>query len=210
MQHQTTQYPVNVRIEYPERADRLTTFFRIVTVFPVMVVFVLLLGGHVPAESAKETSCVCYGGGMLFLPPLLMILFRHKYPKWWFDWNAQLSRFGMRVFSYLLLLRHEYPSTDNEQQVHVELPYPDVKKELHRVMPLVKWFLAIPHLVVLSFLAVAVVVCTLIAWVAILITGSYPRSMFEFVVGVMRWGFRVSAYAFLLTTDRYPPFSLKE
>jgi hypothetical protein len=138
-----------------------------------------------------------------------MILFRQKYPKWWFDWLLALSKFSTRVSSYLMLLRDEYPSTDEEQSVHVDLVYPDVKTQLMRGMPLVKWFLAIPHWIVIGFLAVAAVVCVIIAWFAILFTGRYPKGLFDFVVGVLRWSFRVKAYASLLVTDKYPPFSLE-
>ena len=139
-----------------------------------------------------------------------MILFRKKYPRWWFDWNVALTKFSTRVFSYLILLTHEYPSTDEDQAVHIEIPYPDAKEELRRGMPLVKWFLSIPHVIILCFLYVAVVACSVIAWFAIIFTGRYPKSLFDFVVGVMRWSIRVEAYAFLLTTDRYPPFGLSE
>ena len=147
-------------------------------------------------------------GGIIFLPLVLMILFRQKYPRWWFDWNLALARFNYRVSAYFFLLRDEYPSTDEEQSVHLELVYPDVKTQLMRGLPLVKWFLAIPHFILLGFLGIATWICIIIAWFAILFTGKYPKSMFDFVTGVMRWLFRVEAYAILLVTDRYPPFSL--
>jgi len=204
------QYPLSLSIDYSERADRLTTFFRIFTVIPIFIILALLIGGNNETNSAEGCKCICYGGGFVFFPTLLMILFRKKYPKWWFDWNVSLTKFSTRVFSYLLLLRHEYPSTDEEQAVHIEILYPDAKVELHRGMPLVKWFLAIPHLIILCFLYIAVAICTIISWFAILFTGNYPRGLFDFVVGVIRWSLRVIVYAFLLTTDRYPPFKLSE
>ncbi|MBI2955122.1 MAG: DUF4389 domain-containing protein [Chloroflexi bacterium] len=139
-----------------------------------------------------------------------MLLFRKKYPRWWFDWNYALTAFGTRVIAYLLLLRDEYPSTDEEQAVHLDIRYPDAAAELNRWLPLVKWLLAIPHYVVLMFLFIAVIITAIVAWFAILITGRYPEALFNFVVGVMRWSLRVGAYAFLLVTDRYPPFSLSE
>lgn len=149
-----------------------------------------------------------YGSGaIVFLPLVLMILFRQKYPKWWFDWNVALVKFGTRVEAYLGLLTDEYPSTDEEQTVHIEIQYPDVTKDLNRGLPLVKWFLAIPHYIVLALLSIVAIVCVVIAWFAILFTGRYPRGLFDFVVGVARWCLRVAAYAFLLTTDRYPPFA---
>ncbi len=147
-------------------------------------------------------------GGLLFLGPLLMILFRRKYPRWWFDWNLALQRFGVRVVAYLALLDDRYPSTDEEQSVHLDYPYPNAQAELNRWLPLVKWFLAIPHYIVLFFLNIAAFVVVVIAWFAILFTGRYPRSLFTFVEGVMRWQNRVVAYAFLLVTDAYPPFRL--
>jgi hypothetical protein len=145
--------------------------------------------------------------GMVFLPTILMLLFQQKYPRWWFDWNLNMTRFVLRVASFMMLLRDEYPSTDEEQSVHIELAYPDAAT-LSRGLPLVKWFLAIPHLIVLGFLSIAVWVCVIAAWFVILFTGKYPASLFEFVVGYLRWDLRVVAYAFLLTTDQYPPFSL--
>ncbi len=146
----------------------------------------------------------------MILPTLLMILFRQKYPRWSFDWNLALTRFVARVGAYLMLLRDEYPSTDEEQAVHLEIRYPDAKQDLNRWLPLVKWFLAIPHFIVLLFLLIAAMVCVVIAWFAILFSGHYPSSLFDFVVGVFRWSLRVEAYALLLTTDRYPPFALSQ
>ena len=147
------------------------------------------------------------GGGIVVIPTVLMLLFRRKYPRWWFDWNRELYRFGARVGSYVLLLRDEYPSTDEEQAVHLEIDYPDAT-QLNRWLPLVKWLLAIPHYIVLALLSVASFLAVIVAWFAILLTGRYPTSLFDYNVGVARWWLRVSAYAFLLVTDRYPPFSL--
>jgi hypothetical protein len=186
-------YPATLAIDYPDRPlNRLTTFFRIFTLIPIAIIMVLVSNGNFD----------------LFLATLLMILFRQKYPRWWFDWNIALVKFGTRVGTYLGLLTDVYPSTDEEQAVHIEIPYPDVPKDLNRWLPLVKWFLAIPHYIVLAFLVIAAFVCVVIAWFAILFTGRYPRGLFDFVVGVSRWSLRVAAYAFLLTTDQYPLFSL--
>jgi hypothetical protein len=100
-----------------------------------------------------------------------------------------------------------YPSADEEQAVHLGWVYPDASRDLNRWLPLVKWFLAIPY-IVLAFLGIAAIVVVIVAWFAILFTGRYPRGMFDFVQGVIRWGARVTGYAFVLVTDRYPPFSL--
>src|SRR5437762_2415697 len=198
-------FPAVLEIDYPDRdLDRVTTFFRPFTVIPIAIVLGLVTKSTVRSGSANY---VVGSGGIVFLATVLMLLFRRKYPRWWFDWNLALTRFSTRVAVYLALLRDEYPSADDEQAVHIQIPYPDAKQELNRWLPLVKWFLAIPHYVVLWFLSIAAFFCVIIAWFAILFTGRYPRSLFDFVVGVFRWWLRVAAYAFLLSTDRYPPFS---
>lgn len=201
-------YPADLNIDYSEKSDRLTTLFRIFTVIPVLIILGLLVSGTCESNSEQGWSYMYHGAGFVVVPTVLMILFRKKYPRWWFDWNLALTKFATRVLSYLILLTDEYPSTDQDQAVHIEIPYPDAKNELRRGMPLIKWFLAIPHVFILCFLYVAVVVITIISWFSILFTGNYPKGLFEFMVGVMRWSLRVSAYAVLLTTDKYPPFSL--
>jgi hypothetical protein len=147
-------------------------------------------------------------GGLLVFAPMLLIVFRQKYPRWWFDWNLELLRFSNRVAVYLALMDDRYPSTDDHQAVHLEFPYPDVPRDLNRWLPLVKWFLAIPHYVVLFFLAIGAFLAVIAAWFAILVTGRYPRDLFDFVEGVIRWHNRVIGYAGVLVTDRYPPFRL--
>jgi hypothetical protein len=199
-------YPVALSIDYPDHPlDRLTTAFRILTVIPIAIILGLVSGSGGSQSSAGYTLA---GGGLVVAATVLMLLARQKYPRWWFDWNVALTNFSYRVTAYLSLLRDEYPSTDEEQAVHLILPYPDARGELNRWLPLVKWLLAIPHYVVLFFLAIAALVCVVIAWFAILFTGRYPRGLFDFVVGVHRWALRVGGYAFLLVTDRYPPFRL--
>jgi len=202
-------YAARLAIDYPDRAlNRLTTFFRILAIIPIAIILALISGAVL--GQVGEWSYQYAAGGLLFLPLILMLLFRQKYPKWWFDWNVALTKFSARVYSYLALLRDEYPSTDEDQAVHIEIAYPNAKEDLNRWLPLVKWFLAIPHYIILWFLVIAAIVCVVIAWFAILFTGRYPRGLFDFVVGVFRWSLRVVAYAFLLITDRYPPFALSE
>jgi hypothetical protein len=207
----TTSYPATLNIDYPDRKlNRLTSFFRIFMIIPIAIVISLLANADPDwGEHSKQGWAMVSAGGLVFLPLVLMILFRQKYPKWWFDWNLALTRFCYRVSCYLLLLRDEYPSTDEEQAVHLELVYPDAKTQIGRGWPLIKWFLAIPHYCVLFFLFIGVIVCSIIAWFAILFTGRYPKGIFEYIVGVERWSLRVEAYAFLLVTDKYPPFSIQ-
>jgi hypothetical protein len=201
-------YPVTLEIDYPDRElDRITTLLRVFTVIPIAIVLGLVMGPRTEPGADPHTP-VIGAGGFVFAATVLMLLFRQKYPRWWFDWNLQLARFATRVTAYLALLRDEYPSTDEEQAVHLVIPYPDAARDLDRWLPLVKWVLAIPHYIALFFVGIAATVCVIVAWVAILVTGRYPRALFDFVVGTMRWWLRVAAYAFLLTTDRYPPFSL--
>ncbi len=199
--------PVRFSVDYPDRdLNRVSSAFRLLVAIPILVVLESVSGGHF---AATENSDVVYGaGGVLFFAPMLMILFRRKYPRWWFDWNLELQRFGSRVLVFLALMDDRYPSTDEQQAVRLDYRYPDASTELNRWLPLVKWLLAIPHLIVLFFLSIAAVVAAIIAWFAILFTGRYPRGLFDFVEGVLRWDQRVIAYAFLLTTDSYPPFRL--
>ncbi len=183
-------YPARLEVDYPEEHNRLTTLFRVVLVIPIAIVISGLNAG------ATQTAT------------LLMILFRQRYPRWWFDFALELARFETRIWAYVVLLTDDYPSTVEEQNVHLEIDYPEVERDLNRWLPLVKWLLAIPHLFVLIVLSVAAFFAVVVAWFAILFTGRYPRGLFTFVVGVGRWWLRVQAYAFLLVTDRYPPFSL--
>ena len=204
-----SDYPVQFSVDYQASRNRLSVLLRIILAIPILVVGAVI-GGYIDTGDAKlnEALMPLYAGGILWIGPLLMTVFRKKYPKWWFNWNLELSRFMSRIESFLLVLRDEYPSTDEEQSVHLRIDYPNAETELNRVLPIFKWLLAIPHYIILIVLGVLVILVTIVAWLLILITGRYPQGLFEFVVGVMRWSYRVGAYAFLLTTDRYPPFRL--
>jgi len=207
MQQKT--YPIQFNIDYPDhKLNRLTTFFRIFSIIPIALILCLLVGSDVHWGTAAWRFGLA-SGAFLFFPLLLMILFRQKYPRWWFNWNVELVKFGYRVATYFLLMNDKYPSTDEEQWVHTELPYPDTKNGLNRWMPIVKWFLAIPHYICLWAVGIAVFIVEIIAWFAILFTGNFPRSLFDFVQGFLKWSLRVEAYAFLLLTNKYPPFSLE-
>lgn len=212
-------YAARLDIDYPEQLDRLTTFFRLITIIPIGIILGLLTNSGQKitntvvlnqAGQIVKTTRDTAGGLLIGIPVAvaLMILFVQRYPRWWFDFQRELVRFSNRVGAYALLLTDQYPSTVDEQAVHLEIDYPDVEKDLKRGMPLVKWFLAIPHYIVLAVLFVAAIFVVIIAWFAILFTGRYPESLFNYVVGVMRWSLRVSAYVTLLVTDEYPPFSL--
>jgi Domain of unknown function (DUF4389) len=209
MQQEGTNHPIRLSVDYPDRElNRMTTFFRLFVALPILVVLGSVSGEAWQWSYEQGTETAMAAGGLLFFGPLLMILFRQKYPRWWFDFNMQLTRFSTRVSSYLALMSDRYPSTDEEQWVHLDLDYPDVKRDLNRWLPLVKWLLAIPHYVVLLFLGIAAVFAVIVAWFVILFTGRYPRGLFDFVEGVLRWALRVDAYALLLVTDSYPPFRL--
>ena len=214
------EYAARLEIDYPEKLDRLTTFFRIIWIIPIAIILGFVSGA---GETVTQTVILNEAGEVvrttrdtvgglasgLFAATALMIIFRQRYPRWWFDFVRELTRFEARFGAYLFLLTDQYPSTVDEQSVHLEIDYPDVKSDLNRWMPLVKWLLAVPHYIVLFFLAIAALFAAICAWFAILATGQYPRALFDFIVGVGRWGLRVDAYVNLLVTDRYPPFSLR-
>jgi hypothetical protein len=207
VQQEAVSYPVRYSVDYPDRdLNRLTTFFRIFAAIPILIVLGSVDGGTWQWSSSHGRTVAAGAGGLLVFGPLLMILFRQKYPRWWFDWNLELLRFSNRVGVYLGLMDDRYPSTDDHQAVHLDIDYPDVKQDLNRWLPLVKWLLAIPHYIALIVLYIAAIVVIVIAWFAILFTGHYPRGLFDFLVGVGRWQNRVVGYAFVLVTDRYPPF----
>ncbi len=210
-------YPATLELDYQDKLSRVTTIFRLILVIPIAIILGILTSGSesiittVDQDGQIISTTTNAGAGIagsLFFVTLLLILFRKKYPKWWFDFYLALSRFATRVIVYVLLLTDKYPSTDEEQNLHLDVPYPDAQSDLKRGMPLVKWFLAIPHYFILFFSFIAAFVVTVIGWFAIIFVGRYPRGLFDFVVGVLRWSWRVQAYAFLLATDKYPPFRL--
>jgi hypothetical protein len=211
-QPEASLHPVRLEVDYPDQHNRVTTLFRVFMVIPIGIVIAVLTAGTTQrvydhsGQVVRTTSGGITAG--LFVATLLMIVFRQRYPRWWFDFVLEVTRFGARVCAYLVLLTDQYPSTVDEQNVHLQIDYPDVERDLNRWLPLVKWLLAIPHFLVLIVLSVAAFFAVVIAWFAILFTGQYPRGLFDFVVGVGRWSLRVQAYATLLVTDRYPPFSL--
>ena len=212
MPPQTAEYPARLAVDYPERLDRLSTLFRIIWAFPILVIAALLTASSsetVEQASGETASATSSAIGGIIVATALMILFRKRYPRWWFDFLREFTRFTGRVFAYVALLTDRYPSTVDEQGVHLEIDYPDVERNLNRWLPLIKWLLVLPHLIVLAILGVFAFLSIIAAWFSILLTGRYPESLFHFVVGVWRWALRVQAYAFLLVTDQYPPFSVR-
>jgi hypothetical protein len=208
----TSEYPARLQVDYPDQLNRVTTLFRVIISIPIVILITILSAEATQTAYDRSGEAITQTsggiGGGLFLATLLMIVIRRRYPRWWFDFARELTRFGARVGAYVALLTDQYPSTEDEQGVHLEVDYPDVERDLNRWLPLVKWLLAIPHYLILIVLSVGAVFAVVIAWFAILFTGRYPQVLFDFVVGVGRWWLRVQAYAFLLVTDRYPPFSL--
>ena len=204
-----SSYPVQFNVDFPSKPlSRLSTAFRFIVAIPIVVLLTMLSGEAFRDNDNSAGNSLVIGGAAVFVPLVLMLVFRQKYPRWWFDWNLNLMRFSNRVTAYLALLDDRYPSTDEEQSVHLDFAYPDTH-QMNRWLPLVKWILAIPHYFVLLLLGLGAVVAVVVAWFAILFTGTYPRSLFDYVVGVLRWSNRVNGYAFTLVTDRYPPFSLR-
>ena len=203
-----SDYPVQFSVDYPDRPlNRITTLFRLIMVIPILIVAGLIPGFVTTVEASGSDQLAIYVP-LVWLPLVLILVFRHKYPRWWFDWNLELSRFVFRINVYLLALRDEYPSTDEHQAVNLDIDYPNAEADLNRWLPLVKWFLAIPHYIVLVVLSILAFVAVVLGWIMVVITAQYPRALFDFIVGVLRYCARVQAYAFMLTTDRYPPFRL--
>ncbi len=206
------EYPVQLSVDYPDRdLNRLTTAFRIFTVIPIAIVIGAIAGfsTQLGSGSAEAQTIVIGGTGLLFVPPLLMIVFRERYPRWWFDWNREFLRFSTRISAYVALMDDTYPSTEDPQAVHLDFEYPDTRTELNRWLPLVKWLLAIPHYIALFFIDLGAIVAVIAAWFAILFTGRYPQGLFEYVEGAIRWHTRVVGYALILITDEYPPFRMR-
>ena len=204
-------YPLTFSVDYPDRSlNRLSSAFRLFTIIPIAILAATIEGGSFGANAGGSGVRYAGGGiGILVIPVALMLLFRKKYPRWWYDWNLQLTRFSNRIAVYFALMDDRYPSTDEQQAVHLDFAYPDAEHDLSRGLPLIKWLLAIPHYIVLIFLTIGALVAAIFAWFAILFTGRYPHSLFDFIAGVIRWHNRVGAYALLMITDRYPPFSLQ-
>jgi hypothetical protein len=184
-------YPLRYDVEYPEELSRWLIFVKWLLAIPHFIILWAL------TYAAEVVTFIAF----------FAILFTRRYPRGLFDFVVNVNRWNANVLAYTGLFRDEYPPFSwepGQYAVTYEVDYPE---ELNRWLPLIKWLLAIPHVIVLLFLFIAASVAWVIAWFAILFTGRFPRGLFDFIVGVMRWQYRVNAYVGLLR-DEYPPFSL--
>jgi uncharacterized protein DUF4389 len=185
-------YPLRLDVEYPEQLNRWLVLVKWLLAIPhILIVYALVNVASI-----------------IHLIAFFAILFTTKYPQSLFDFVVNIYRWQANLYAYLGLMRDEYPPFSwepGQYPVTFEVDYPP---ELNRWLPLVKWLLAVPHYIALLFLGLAALVVWVIAFFAILFTATYPRGMFHFIVGVMRWGNRVNAYVYFMR-DEYPPFSLK-
>lgn len=186
-------YAARLDVNYPGRSNRLTVLIRLILAIPVIIIVGLINGTRIMQ--------------LVWLLVVLALLIVKRYPEILWTVQSWFAVFSTRTTLYIDLLADGYPWND-DPTVRIELDEPD-GSQLSRFLPLIKWLLALPHYIVLALLGIVAFVCIVLAWLAILITGSYPAPLFNFVLGVNRWGFRVNAYVFVLNTDRYPPFSLK-
>lgn len=189
----TPSHPVRFDVEYPEKLSRLLIFVKWLLAIPHFLILYAL-------------TLVMY---VIIFIAFFSILFTKKFPRGLFDFAVNILRWQANVYTYLLLLRDEYPPFSwepGQYPVTLEVDYPD---QLSRFGPWYKWLLVIPNIIALYFVLLVAYLLIFVAWFAILFTGRFPEGMFNFVVGALRWSFRSTAYAFYLLTDKYPPFSMK-
>jgi hypothetical protein len=183
-------HPVTFDIAYPERLNRWLILVKWLLAIPHLIIANLL-------DNVAQ---------LLAFVAFFTILFTGKWPEGMFKFTVGCLRWQYNVYAYVLLLRDEYPpfSFDPGQYaVAFDVAYPE---KLNRWLVFVKWLLIIPNLIVFLLVALAWAITLIVAWFAILFTGRYPRGLFDFAVGVMRWSARLNAYVYLMT-DKYPPFS---
>jgi hypothetical protein len=185
-------YPVTLDVPYPESLSRWLIFVKWLLAIPhFAIIYVLSLVMSV-----------------LTFIAFFAILFTKKYPDSLFTFAVGIQRWTYNVYAYVGLLRDEYPPFSLDAGQYPVVFEAGAPGDLSRWLIFVKWLLVIPNVIVYLFVAIAAIVVGFIAWFAILFTGKYPRGMFDFVVGSMRWGARMNAYC-NLWTDQYPPFSTK-
>jgi hypothetical protein len=201
-------YPVRLDVDYSETQSRWKALFRIFLAIPVLLFLALLSGGGGGAGEATRRGGEIAAGGTsgVIVAIWVTIIVRQRIPRWLFDFQAWVNRWGLRAIGYTALLTDEYPAFEADYPIRYEIDYPD---RLSRWKVLVwKAITSVPHLIVLALLSLTLIVVVFIAWVAILITGKYPRGLHTYVVGVLRWSARVQGYLYSLT-DEFPPFSMR-
>jgi hypothetical protein len=200
----TNQVATTIKVLHTGR-NRKTVLFRGILVVPAFV----FLTTFSAATWSEGSDSGIGAAGIVFLPTLLALLFRKKYPSFVLTFNHAILELGTRVFAYLFLLNDDYPSI--ERNPNVAIIFPDVEggAKLNRWLPLVKWFLAIPHYIVGSIYIALSVFVSVIAWVQTSATGKYPAWAGEIVLGSFAYWNRVQGYMLLLVTDEYPTFRLK-
>ena len=191
------QVKTDVEITYKKR-NKTTVFWRGILVFPVAV----FIG------SFAVNANWAWASGFIIVPALLSLVFREVYPSYLLTFNHALLELQTRVIAYALLLTDDYPSIERNKDIAVI--FPDIKggKTLNRWLPLVKWFLAIPLMVVGLVYSIIALGMTFIAWIMTWSTGTYPKWAGKFVLKTIRFWNRVSGYALILVSDKYPGFGL--
>mmetsp|Transcript_12298 Transcript_12298/g.29571 ORF Transcript_12298/g.29571 Transcript_12298/m.29571 type:complete len:269 (-) Transcript_12298:213-1019(-) len=190
----SSSYPARLEVDYREDdVSRIEVLLRIFKIIPV-----LLFSAFV--------------GSTLYLSTLIMVMFQLKYPRWWFDFRLEYKRYSTRIGTFVALMTDKYPSTTDEQIVHLDIDYPgqDVSQSMNRWGPLYKIILSVPHFFICFALKIGYLLALVVVWIYLLVAGGkYPKFIFDYIVSYWRWSLRYDAYTFLLVTDEYPPFSMK-
>ena len=194
----TTAYPVSFNFDPPEHIARWRPLLTWLLVIPHL--FILFFVGLFAAV------CVCIGW--------FAILFTGKLPEGLARFPVLLLRYQTRVTTYTMFLQEEYPPFEYPSEGPDMGDYPHTRVEMapelegrNRLTTFFRYFLLIPHYVVLYFIGIAVALVFTVAWFAVIILGRWPEGMRDFVLGYLRWSTRLNGYAFLLV-DEYPPFSM--
>jgi hypothetical protein len=184
-------YPVRLDVPYPESHSRWLIFVKWLLAIPHFIILYFL------GIAVALTTFVAF----------FAILFTKNYPEGLFKFAVGVQRWSQNMTAYVWLLRDEYPPFSMDTGAYPVVFEADYPTDLNRWLPLVKWLLVLPVAIVGLVVLLLAYVTSIIAWFAILFTGTYPRGLFDFAVGALRWSARVNAYS-NLWTDRYPPFSL--
>ena len=185
-----------------ENRDQVSGLFRYILIVPVLIFAAAFAPGG--AESLS------IGMGVVVLPTLLAIVFRGVYPSYALRFNQSIVELSTRITAYALLLNDNYPSIEANSSVRVVFPDVEDGKKLNRLLPLVKWLLAIPLYIVGIVYTIYGLIMLIVGWFAVIFTKAMPQAVAEVLFGVTRFWNRVLGYAFLLVTDEYPSFSLRD